>query len=256
MKPLIGLTCNYDIDDSIGLNSLTGTAGQDWDFLAGDYVYAVEKAGGIPVILPRLENEKILLPFLEQLDGMILTGGHDVDPRRYGSRISGKCGRIVPNRDTMDFMLARYAYERKLPLLGVCRGIQVLGAFLGGSLYQDVESEGPFCHHFMDNSPREYPVHKNILEPGSLLYQIFGKTEIEVNSFHHQALKAVGPDAKVTAYSEDGLIEAIEAAGGNPFTLAVQWHPEMMFTSAEQQKIFQAFIRASEEFQQKKSSPV
>ena len=230
MEPLIGLSCNYDIDDSIGTGSLTGTAGQDWNFIAGDYVYAIERAGGIPVILPRLKQEEVLIPFLEKLDGLIITGGHDVDPRRYGARISGKCGRIVPQRDEMDFMLTGFAYRRKMPLLGVCRGIQVMGAYLGGTIYQDVESEGPFCHHFMDNSPRDCPVHKNTVAPGSLLWKIFGKTEIEVNSYHHQALKSVGPDTAVTARSEDGLIEAIEPKGGHPFTLAVQWHPEMIFS--------------------------
>lgn len=244
MVPMIGITCNYDSKDTVGQSSCMGIAGQDWNFVAGDYVYAVEKAGGIPVILPRLKKMEVLEPFLEKLDGILVSGGHDVNPRSYGSRITGKCGRIVPERDEMDLFITRYALDHEKPLLGICRGIQILCAATGGTIYQDLESEGGFMHHFMDNSPREYPVHKIEIEQDSLLGKIFGKTEVEVNSYHHQAVKKVGPGIKITARSEDGVPESIELEDTKAFVLGVQWHPEMMFTSEEQQKIFKAFIEA------------
>lgn len=244
MAPMIGITCNYDPKDTVGQTSCMGIAGQDWDFVAGDYVYAVEKAGGIPLILPRLKNMDNLKPLLDKLDGILVSGGHDVDPRSYGARITGKCGRIVPERDTMDLYITRYALENGKPLLGICRGIQILCAATGGTIYQDLESEGNFMHHFMDASPRQYPVHKVKIAEGSLLEKIFGKTEVEVNSYHHQAVKTVGKGMKIIACSEDGVPEAVEPENSKAFVLGVQWHPEMMFTSEEQQKIFKAFVRA------------
>ena len=243
-KPVIGVTCNYDTSDSFGIANGVGTAGQDWNYVAGDYAYALEKAGAIPVLLPHLKDMAVLVPFLDTLDGLLVTGGHDVDPRNYNTRMSGKCGRVIPERDEMDLFLTRYAYDHKKPLLGICRGIQIMNVAFGGTLYQDLESEGPYQHHFMDNSPRQYPVHKDTLERGSLLAKIYGKTEIQVNSYHHQAVKTPGENVTVTARSEDGVIEGIEVSGGNPFTVGVQWHPEMMYTSEEQAKIFRAFTAA------------
>lgn len=244
MAPIIGITCNYDPKDTVGQSSCMGIAGQDWNFVAGDYIYAVEKVGGIPVLLPRMKDMKKLKPLLEKLDGILVSGGHDVDPRSYGARITGKCGRIVPERDVMDVFITRYALENHKALLGICRGVQILCAATGGTIYQDLEAEGNFMHHFMDNSPRQYPVHKVEFEKNSLLAEIFGKTEVEVNSYHHQAVKTVGDKMKITAHSEDGVIEAIELKNSPVFVLGVQWHPEMMFSSEEQQKIFQAFVTA------------
>lgn len=246
MKPVIGITCNYDSKDTVGMTSHMGIAGQDWNFVAGDYIYAVEKAGGIPVILPRLNDMEVLAPFMERLDGVIITGGHDVNPKDYGARITGKCGRIVPERDEMDLMITHFAYDHRIPMLGICRGAQIMAVAFGGTMYQDVEAEGGFQHHFMDNSPREYAVHKNKLMRGTALWDIFGKDEIEVNSYHHQAIRTVGENTTVAAVSEDGVIEAAVIGGGPEFCLAVQWHPEMMFASAEQQKIFGALIEASQ----------
>lgn len=246
-KPLIGITVNYDTKDQVGLASCMGIAGQDWNFIYGDYVYAIEKAGGLPVLLPRLKNNKGYDPILEKLDGVLLSGGHDVDPRTYGERMLGVCGSIIPERDQMDLYIARYAVDHKKALLAICRGIQILNVAIGGTLYQDLESQGDYLHHFMSNSPRQYPVHEVQLTEGSTLAQIYGKTEISVNSYHHQAVKEPGKIAKVTALSDDHVIEAIEVKEAHPFTIGVQWHPEMMFDSEEQGKIFKAFVEAAAE---------
>lgn len=245
LKPVIGVTCNYDPQDGLGLQSGVGIAGQDWLYLAGDYVYAVEKAGGIPVLLPRLKAMQELDPLLATLDGVLVTGGHDVDPKNYGTRMIGQCGRIIPERDKMDLYITRYALANKKPFLGICRGIQILTTALGGTLYQDLESEGGYLKHFMGNSPREYSVHKNLVEKDSLLYTILCNDSVEVNSYHHQAVKNPGTKLKVTARSEDGVIEAVELKDAEVFTLGVQWHPEMMFTTQEQQNIFKAFVTAA-----------
>lgn len=243
MKPLIGITCNYDTKDTVGMESCMGIAGQDWDFVAGDYVYAVERAGGVPVLIPRTAKEETLRPLIERLDGVLISGGHDVDPAAYGCRIKGYCGRIVPERDASDLFVARCAYEEKKPILAICRGIQILNVALGGTIYQDLEREGNFEHHFMDMSPRQYPVHTDRAEAGSILCGIFGDT-VRVNSYHHQAVHEPGRNVRITVFSEDGVPEGIEVDGGHPFTVGVQWHPEMMFDSREQHKLFDAFVAA------------
>ena len=242
-KPLIGITVNYDPLDIVGMSSCMGISGQDWSFVAGDYVYGIEKAGGIPVLLPRTKSVETLKPLIDAMDGILVTGGHDVDPHSYNERTKGYCGRVVPQRDEMDLFVTRYAYEQKKPLLGICRGIQIMNAAFGGKLYQDLEKEGGFEHHFMDNTPREYPVHTVTIEKDSILGRILGETA-EVNSFHHQAVKDPGENVRIIAHSADGVPESIEVSGGNAFTLGVQWHPEMMFTSDVQLKIFRALVDA------------
>lgn len=245
MKPLIGITVNYDPRDTVGIASGMGIYGQDWEFVAGDYVYAVEKAGGIPILIPRTLDTKTLESMIDRMDGVLVSGGHDVDPRSYNTRLEGYCGRIVPERDEYDLYVTRYAYKTGKPLLAICRGIQIVNAAFGGTLFQDLEKEGGYKHHFMgETSPRQYPVHFNTAEEGSIICDTLGK-KFEVNSYHHQAVRALGSNVKATAYSEDGVIEGIEVEGANPFFVAVQWHPEMMFTSELQLKIFKALVEAS-----------
>lgn len=244
MKPFIGITCNYDTKDTVGEVTQMGIPGQDWDYVAGDYIYAIEKAGGIPVLLPRTEDPADLEPLIDRLDGILVSGGHDVNPALYHARITGKCGRIIPERDTMDLAVASYSYQHKKPLLGICRGIQILNVMSGGTINQDVIGDSRFNHSVIDMLPRNLPSHKAEILEGSLLYQIFGKKEVAVNSFHHQAVEDVGPKTTVIARSDDGVTEGIFIEGGNPFTMGVQWHPEMMYTDDEQQKIFRAFVDA------------
>lgn len=242
MKPFIGITCNYDTSDEVGRATALGSAGQDWNYVAGDYAYAIERAGGVPVLLPRTLDPEPLHLLIDRLDGVLISGGHDIDPSLYGERIKGVCGRIVPERDVYDLEVTRYAYRTGKPILAICRGTQILNVAFGGTIYQDLEQNG-FEHHFMSNSPRECPVHQNTLEEGSILHSVFGST-VRVNSFYHQAVHDPGDGVTITARSEEGVPEGIEVTGGNSFVVGVQWHPEMMFTSEEQQKLFQALITA------------
>lgn len=242
-RPLIGITCNYDYRDQVGAVSGMGICGQDWNFIAGDYVYIVERAGGTPVLIPQCKSFESVRPLLEHLDGIIISGGHDVGPENYHAFPKGYCGTIIPERDRSDLAVTQYALEHDKALLGICRGIQILNVARGGTLYQDLEKDGNFEHHFGDKYPRNVGWHTVRFAQDSKLYDIYGAGEIAVNSFHHQAVWDPGEGVSITAYSSDGVPEAIEVAGYK-FALAVQWHPEMMYDSDEQLKLIRAFVDA------------
>lgn len=245
-RPIIGVTCNYDYRDTVGMTSGMGITGQDWNFVAGDYIYILEKAGALPILLPIYKNceDSDWKEYLGTLDGILISGGHDVGPEHYGQSAKGYCGTIIPERDRQDLEIARYAmYEAKKPVLGICRGIQIMNVAAGGTLYQDLEIEGKYEHHFGDKYPRNYPWQCMKLAEGSILESIYGKSEVWVNSFHHQAVREPGKGFEVIATSQDGVIEAI-VQEDHPFSVGVQWHPEMMYDSAEQQLLLNAFVDA------------
>ena len=209
-----------------------------------DYMDALCRAGAVPVLLPLRGEEKLLEEALRRLDGLLLTGGADVEPRRYGEEKLPSCGETAPDRDAMEFFLCRRALERDLPLLGICRGHEVLNCVLGGTLYQDIAAQmGEKVIHPRNDRPRE-AVHAVRAEAGTLLYRITGLGKMQVNSRHHQGIKALGRGLIAAARAEDGLIEAVEMPGKR-FVLGVQWHPESMSDQREEaQKIFDAFAEA------------
>ncbi len=181
---------------------------------------------------------------LALLDGVLISGGHDIDPNRYGARPMPYCGWVVPERDDYDLAIFHYAYEHRLPMLGICRGIQLMNLAMGGTMYQDLGEEAGLIHCYMGNvGPRNYRVHSTHFAEGSILRGIFGE-EVRTNSFHHQGVKETGENVTVTAVAEDGAVEGIEIAGGPDFAVGVQWHPEMMFDAADQKKLFEAFVDA------------
>ena len=152
----------------------------------------------------------------------------------------------MPMRDEQDIAISRYfMMEKKKPILGICRGIQIMNVACGGTLYQDLEKEGGFEHHFGDKYPRNVAWHKVRIAKDSILEKTYGNREIRVNSFHHQAIKDAGENVRITAWSEDRVPEAMELED-HPFAVAVQWHPEMMYDSSEQMKLLQAFVKAAE----------
>ena len=209
-------------------------------------MYKLEKAGAITVLLPQYGELEAAKPVLEQLDGVLISGGHDVGPERYGSVPKGYCRTIMPMRDEQDIAISRYfMMEKKKPILGICRGIQIMNVACGGTLYQDLEKEGGFEHHFGDKYPRNVAWHKVSIAKDSILEKTYGNREIRVNSFHHQAIKDAGENVRTTAWSEDRVPEAMELED-HPFAVAVQWHPEMMYDSSEQMKLLQAFVKAAE----------
>lgn len=213
-KPVIGISSTWGNGVSTSVPS--------------DYVEAVFAAGGVPLVIPVTHDKEILSRTLDCVDAVIMTGGEDIDPLKwYNEEPVPAQGQIAPERDEFDIMLIRMAVERGKPLLGICRGHQMLNVAFGGTLYQDIPSQvkstGPVKHN--QNAPRHYGTHTIIIEEGSLLYQQVGKKEIAVNSFHHQAVKDLAPGFKITARSKDGVVEAIEKTGSGK-VFGVQFHPE------------------------------
>jgi len=225
LKPLIGITVNEDNDS-------------DKYFLTHYYSRAVEKAGGLPVLLPLLEKRKNIKQMIDLLDGLILPGGVDVDPVFMGEEPLRNLGQITPNRDKFELELAKRALDCNLSILAICRGIQLLNMAAGGTIYQDI-----LCQIKHDQqAPKWYPTHKVKIKKGSQLYSLAGVKEIRVNSFHHQAVAKAAPGFFVTATSYDGIVEAIESEN-HKFVLGVQWHPECMWEKDEQAfNLFQGLI--------------
>ncbi len=193
--------------------------------LAQAYYMSVLEAGGTPVVIPSYDDDKALVSLLDTLDGIVLSGGADIDPDYLGEEPLD-CISINPRRDRQELTLVRLAVERQIPVLGICRGIQVLTAALGGKLYQDIkiQHDRPSIEH-SQTIARGLPSHEVKLEKDSLLYGFFGKETLAVNSFHHQAVKEVPAGFRVTASAPDGIIEGMESTTFRPI-LGVQWHPE------------------------------
>ena len=221
-RPIIGITGNF------------GAKGCE---LAQGYYESVLQAGGIPMVLPPYDDAAALCQTLDKVDGILLSGGGDINPLLLGEEpVPGLHG-ICPQRDEMELLLVREAYNRQLPILGICRGIQVLVAALGGTLYQDLNtqySEAPLVKHDQDLD-RAYASHTVRLEDGSTLSRLFPEAKkkgLPVNSFHHQAVQTPGPLLHITAKATDGVIEAVES---NEFKsiIGVQWHPECFITRGE-----------------------
>lgn len=240
-KKIIGITCNYLSPLPSAFEAGIGAKEQAWQLIAHDYVEAVWKAGAIPMLIPVTENVDRALEMLDMVDGLLISGGNDVSPQMYGSRVKN-CGTLDPERDRMEMSLLKAALEKNMPVLGVCRGVQLMNVCLGGNLHQDLPTDG-FPVHSIFSNMRNIPTHRVTVKEGTLLAGILGSGETWVNSFHHQAVDELGAGLEAAAISEDGVVEAI-AMPDKKFVLAVQWHPEMMFDSENQQKIFQAFIGA------------
>ena len=209
-----------------------------------DYTEALRRAGALPVLLPLRADEEALREMLSRVDGLLLTGGVDIAPEKYGEEKLPCCGAITPLRDDMELPLCRLAVEMNMPVLAICRGHQVLNCALGGTLYQDIAAQyGTALKHPRHDAPRE-PVHTVKAAESSLLEHITGMKTLQVNSRHHQAVKGLGQGLIATGWAEDGLIEAIEMPG-KKFVLGVQWHPESLADRrSEALAIFQGFVRA------------
>jgi len=211
------------------------------------YVEAVATAGGAPVVIPLNLDEGALRAIYERLDGLLLAGGEDVHPRHYGEAIHEKCGQRDNARDTVELTLARWALAEGLPVLGICRGIQVLNVAAGGTLYQDIASQmpGSLKHDCWPDYPRNYLAHQVTVNGDSHLPAILGQSRVAVNSTHHQAVKDVPPDFRAVAWAPDGVIEAIEG-NDHLFALGVQWHPEELVEDAPpMRRLFEDFVSAA-----------
>ncbi|WP_010240718.1 gamma-glutamyl-gamma-aminobutyrate hydrolase family protein [Clostridium arbusti] len=225
-KPIIGISGNFIIDRG-GM-----FPGYKRAYVNDDYVRAVAMAGGIPYIIPIVSDESIVIEQMSNVDALILSGGYDVNPLIYGEEPRQKLGAILPERDKFDIWLLEEACKMNKPVLGICRGIQIMNAAFGGSINQDLSyDENCYIKHFQETSPSTAGHTVEILE-GSKLHSILG-SKITTNSFHHQTLNRIAEGFTVTAKAKDGTVEAIEKDGEN-FVLGIQWHPEMMSSSSQE----------------------
>lgn len=230
MQPVIGIALGRELDE--------------WT-VGCAYVQAIEEAGGIAVCLPPVAWDELTGTRFHFLDGVLLPGGSDIDPLHYGEEPLPENGALEPERDRFELPLARWALERHVPVFGICRGMQVLNVAAGGTLYQDLPSQGIARVQHRQKAPRDYPTHWIEIAIGSLLARITGETCIRVNTFHHQGVRQPAPGFQVSAMARDGVIEAIEMPH-HPFALGVQWHPEAMIQSDPVQRaLFTHFVEAA-----------
>jgi putative glutamine amidotransferase len=210
------------------------------------YVRALTAAGCAPVLIPLLDDDERLRAIYDRLDGIVFPGGADIAPQEYGEEPIGELNVVEAPRDRTELTLARWAFADDLPTLGICRGQQVLNVALGGSLWQDLRHQGvtPVEHSDADGRARTALMHRVRLDPGSRLAQLIDETNIDVNSLHHQAVKTVAPQLKVTGTSEDGVIEALES-DDRRFLIAIQWHPEEIDQLPWVQRLFAGFARVA-----------
>ena len=236
-KPLIGIPAR---------SALNPDTQASMDGVVIAYLTAVARAGGVPLIVPRRLAPDALSAVFAKLDGILLPGGGDIDPARLGGESHPTVYGIDVERDALEFTLARWAVEQARPILGICRGIQVFNAALGGSLYVDISAQRPGAlpHSTAHGLPLDYLAHRVSVEAGSRLAGLFGPAEGPVNSWHHQAVREAAPGLRVSARAEDGLIEGVELPA-HPFALAVQWHPEMLPDRPESQRLFAGLVEAA-----------
>ena len=192
------------------------------------YVEAVLAAGGVPLILSPLMSPSLASAALENVDGLLLTGGEDLDPAWYGAEPSAYLSPPSRERDLFELALFAVARQLRMPILGICRGIQLINVGMGGTLYQDLPTERSGSVNHRPEGPRDSRSHRVALAPGSRAAETLGATSITVNSSHHQAIKDLAPGLIATGWTDDRLIEAVETPKEAPWLLAVQWHPEEM----------------------------
>ncbi len=237
MRPLIGIPCRPLIRAETGRPIYANNRA---------YVHAVETSGGLPILIPMINDVNILTALLSRLDGLLLSGGIDVHPSHYGEEVHPLTQEFDIELDEFEITLASWAIQQDIPVLGVCRGMQLINVVLGGTLYQDIDNQYPnSIPHSNRHLPHTHLAHHIIVEPGSRMEKILGAGEVWVNSLHHQAIKDPGKGVRITGRAPDGIAELLEVTG-NRFVMAVQSHPEEIYAIQPAfKRLFSAFTRAS-----------
>lgn len=217
--------------------------------LMTSYIAAIEAAGGIPMLIPLSVDEAGLELLLDRVDGLVLPGGGDIDPKHYQGNWHPQLRDIDADRDRVEIFLTRRAVQVKKPILAICRGHQVLNVALGGTMYEDIASQktDAIKHDFFMQGPRNRLPHTVDLQPDSRLAHILGDTQVKVNSLHHQGVRELAPGLVATAVAPDGLVEGVEIPN-HPFGIGVQWHPEnLVDDDPAMLALFKAHVTAASE---------
>lgn len=293
MKPIIGVTCNYVYSYMPKLSKGGETEKEELNKLLDTYVgkslykfneisfnmsfqtdiKCVEMAGGIPFIIPNIQDENLYDEILDFIDGIIFTGGNDLSPNFYNEEekhnegLMGSLNNLdnknaslfskeVPERDIQEITLMKKALlNKKIPILGICRGAQILNVSLGGTLYQDTKKELEHLNLLNHSEIENWNTysHEIKIKNDSILYGIFNKNTMKVNSIHHQSIKKLGKNLSVSAFSTDEIIESIEYMDDERFVLGVQWHPEMLILNdISQLELYKEFIKSSNSYKKPK----
>ncbi len=242
-RPIVGIATQT-------LEAVPGKLPPCW-IMGQRYVRVLTSIGAVPWLIPLLQGEEATLRLIyESLDALFLTGGVDVDPSQYGEPRHTSCDRSDPARDWTEMTLIRWALADKKPILGVCRGIQIINVACGGSLYQHLAEQYPdsIKHDYFptaESPARDYLAHSVTVKPTTRLHRSLGEAELLVNSMHHQGIKQLAPGLRASAFAPDGLIEGLESANGH-YLVAVQWHPEELAeTHQSQRRLFTDFLDAA-----------
>jgi len=243
ITPRIGITCSMEHQDRKRKSPTAST----FDYLKKSYYEAVERSGGVSVLLPNTKRRDKIHEYLRMVDGILVSGGNDVDPVFYGERKRAKNLSITAERDFFEIALVRKAKAKRVPVLAICRGMQLVNVAFGGSLYQDFRFEKEFVDHTLKGSVRYHRRHPVTIREGSKVLGVIGKAKIMTNTDHHQMVKRVAPGFVATAWSKrDGVIEAIES-NDDLYLLCVQWHPELM-RDRNSKALFDSLVQSAREF--------
>lgn len=239
-KPKIGIT----LAGTIQAPEYRWPSRYGFDYLKRSYHKAAAVSGGVPILLANTTDKSLIKEYVKNIDGLLISGGEDMDPKYFRQKPHKSISPSPPERDIFELNMIKYAIKRKIPIFGICRGLQVLNIALGGSLYQDLSCMPQKTLRHADPKETDKMFHKVKVEKRTLLHEIIGKHTIDVNSSHHQTINKIGGRLRAAAYSSDGVIEGLEYPDYG-FLLAVQWHPEMILRRSHSKKLFEAFILAA-----------
>jgi putative glutamine amidotransferase len=243
MTPRIGISCSMEHQDRKRSFPTPST----FDYLKRSYYEAVERSGGTALLLPNTRRTDQIREYLRTVDGILVSGGNDVDPVFYGERKKAENLSITRERDRFEIELVRKAKAEMIPVLAICRGMQLVNVAFGGSLYQDFRFQEKFMDHTLKGSARYRRRHPVNIKEGSRLFGVIGKAKIMTNTDHHQMVRKVAPGFVAKAWSrKDGVIEAIESRD-NDYFLCVQWHPELM-RDRNSKALFDSLVQSASEF--------